>query len=186
MSAYLPELGDVLRPVVAFLIVSLGVGIVLSIAHARWSSRARDRNVIHLGERRPKQRRRSRKLPQVHPLAWLIGFAVLAYGYMLVADEPAGPGARTLAGAASHVRDGDTIVVSGVPVRCAKLDCAELGTAAGERARQRMAVLVQGHPIQCELTGRRSYDRMIGECDLPDGRSLSSIMIREGYCRRWR
>jgi hypothetical protein len=34
-----------------------------------------------------------------------------------------------------QVRDGDTIVVSGVPVRLRGLHCDERGTAAGERAR---------------------------------------------------
>jgi endonuclease YncB( thermonuclease family) len=37
-------------------------------------------------------------------------------------------------GMVTHVRDGDTIDVRGVPVRIANLDCAERGTSAGDRA----------------------------------------------------
>jgi endonuclease YncB( thermonuclease family) len=48
-----------------------------------------------------------------------------------------------------------------------------------------MTELVSGERLTCSLSGRRSYDRMIGECRLPDGRSLSRVMVREGYCSRW-
>jgi endonuclease YncB( thermonuclease family) len=94
--------------------------------------------------------------------------------------------ARQIEGRVTHVRDGDTIEVMGTPIRFAKLDCAELGTPAGERAKRRMAQLVAGEKVQCQLSKRRSYDRVIGECDLQNGQSLSGIMIREGICRRWR
>lgn len=146
-------------------------------------------NVVRLNGNRRRPQRRRRRLPRIHPLACLIGLAVLAYGYMLQVDEgpaPTSTGARTLTGSVTHVRDGDTIEVSGVPIRFAGLDCAELGTAAGERAKQHMTRLVAGRKLQCDLTGRRSYDRMIGECEIMAGQSLSEIMIRNGYCDRWR
>ena len=37
-------------------------------------------------------------------------------------------------GMVTHVRDGDTIEVRGLPVRIANLDCAERGACAGDRA----------------------------------------------------
>lgn len=94
-------------------------------------------------------------------------------------------GARVIEGRVTHVRDGDTIEVSGTPVRFSKLDCDELGTASGEKAKRRMAQLVSGEQLRCALSGRRSYDRMIGECTLSNGRDLGEEMIREGVCRRW-
>ena len=110
---------------------------------------------------------------------------MLAYIYMLKCGRAE---ATRLEGASAvtHVRDDDTIEVAGVPIRFAELDCTERGTPAGERARQAMSRLAAGQRLQCELTGRRSYDRMIGEYDVSDGRSLSEIMTRGGYCRRWR
>lgn len=94
-------------------------------------------------------------------------------------------GARVIEGKVTHVRDGDTIEVSGTPVRFANLDCDELGTASGEKAKRRMAQLVSGQKVRCTLSGRRSYDRMIGECAFSNGQDLGDQMIREGVCRRW-
>ena len=39
--------------------------------------------------------------------------------------------------------------------------------------------------LQCRLTRRLSYDRMIGECKLFDGTSISRAMIRGGHLGRW-
>ena len=91
-----------------------------------------------------------------------------------------------LAGRVTHVRDGDTIEVSGRPVRFANLDCAELGTPSGNRAKRRMAALVQGETVSCNLTGQKSYDRWIGSCSLSDGRDIAASMVQEGACGWWR
>ena len=150
-----------------------------------WRKNDRDnaRRRLSAHTRRPPRPRR--KFLQIHPLVWLIGFAALASAYMNFIHEPDYSDAQTLNGRVSHVRDGDTIEVSGTPIRFKDLDCAELGTAAGERAKQRMITLAAGQRLECRLNGRRSYDRLIGECDLENGRNLSETMIREGYCRRW-
>jgi hypothetical protein len=92
---------------------------------------------------------------------------------------------QEIVGRVTHVRDGDTIEVSGVPIRFGSLDCAESGTNAGERATARMRTLVAGQTLTCYLNGRTSYDRKIGSCRLGDGRDLGAIMIQEGYCRRF-
>ena len=89
-------------------------------------------------------------------------------------------------GLVTHIRDGDTIEVSGRPIRIAALDCAERGSTAGDAATRRMTALVLGQRVSCSLTGKRSYDRWIGSCRLPDGRDIASILIGEGACRRWR
>lgn len=86
----------------------------------------------------------------------------------------------------THVRDGDTVEVSGVPVRIANLDCAETGTAPGQRATRRMHELALGNPMTCSLSGRRSHDREVGTCRLADGRDVGSVLIAEGVCSRWR
>lgn len=96
------------------------------------------------------------------------------------------PRAAVLIDRATRVRDGDTIVVGLVPIRIANLDCAESGTAAGERATRRAKELVAGQMLSCRLEGRRSYDREVGICALESGRDLGEVMIAEGYCSRWR
>jgi endonuclease YncB( thermonuclease family) len=56
----------------------------------------------------------------------------------------------------THVRDGDMIEVSGVPVRIANLDCAELGTAAGNHANAVMRRWAATATASCLLEGRKS------------------------------
>ncbi|MBP1806971.1 thermonuclease family protein [Rubellimicrobium aerolatum] len=100
--------------------------------------------------------------------------------------EPPAPSrlADTLQGRVTHVRDGDTLEVAGVPVRIANLDCAELGTTEGESARLFLADLVDGQTLACDLEGRRSYDREVGTCAIA-GEDLGEILIGEGVCGRW-
>jgi len=93
---------------------------------------------------------------------------------------------NTVQGRVTHIRDGDTVEVAGVPIRFEKLDCAESGTAAGERATRAMRALVSGQELTCRLEGRKSYDREIGTCALSDGRDIGRYMIAEGYCGRYR
>lgn len=85
----------------------------------------------------------------------------------------------------THVRDGDTIEIGSFALRLQNLDCPELGTPQGERAKLRMQALVASRQITCTLTGATSYDRVIAGCHLADGRDLGDILIREGYCSRW-
>lgn len=143
-------------------------------------------------ERRSRNRLRWLKLPRlrrINPMVVIIVGAAIGFAYLNFVGEPEGSrtgSSSVLTGRVTHIRDGDTIVVRSTPIRFSNLDCAELGTAAGERAKVRMQALAGGKTVTCDLTGRRSYDRMIGECDLGDGRNLSAVMIREGYCIRWR
>ena len=97
----------------------------------------------------------------------------------------ASPGTQ-LIDSVSRVRDGDTIVVGLIPIRIANLDCAERGSASGDRATQQITRIVKGVELRCSLEGRRSYDREVGVCRLPDGRDIGEILIAGGYCARWR
>lgn len=95
-------------------------------------------------------------------------------------------GQPVLLGPVTHVRDGDTIEVAGIPVRIANLDCEERGTAAGDRATKRMRQLVRLGPFSCQLEGRQSHDRQVGTCRLADGRDVGETLIKERRCGRWR
>jgi endonuclease YncB( thermonuclease family) len=100
---------------------------------------------------------------------------------------PALTAVRTVEGAVTHVRDGDTIEVAGTPIRFGSLDCAERDTMEGWAATARMRELVsdQNLTLSCALNGRTSHDRKIGSCRLPEGQDLAAIMTREGYCGRF-
>ena len=95
------------------------------------------------------------------------------------------PGAQ-LVDTVTHIRDGDTIVVGLIPVRLANLDCAERGSTTGDLATRHITKIVKGVQLRCSLEGRRSYDREVGVCSLPDGRDLGELLIAGGYCQRWR
>ncbi|WP_141102008.1 thermonuclease family protein [Oceanicola sp. 22II-s10i] len=101
-------------------------------------------------------------------------------------QQPSRARGETLKGRVTHVRDGDTIEVSGVPVRIANLDCAERDTPAGRAATRRMRALVGGGELNCRLEGRRSWDREVGTCALADGRDIGEMLIADRTCARWR
>ena len=143
------------------------------------------------------RRRRRRYLPSMRipsPLRGLVipiavgGVAMV--GLILLQVLPPDPvfkvGGRDLSGRVTHVRDGDTIEVSGTAIRFARLDCDERGTPNGDRATREMRRLVSGKRVKCRLTGAKSYDRLIGTCSLEDGRDLGREMRQGGFCSRWR
>jgi endonuclease YncB( thermonuclease family) len=89
-----------------------------------------------------------------------------------------------LVGRVTHVRDGDTIEVSGVPVRIANLNCAELGTTAGNHATAMMRRWAARATASCQLEGRMSYDRQVGVCSIDGIGDLGEAMIRVDACTR--
>lgn len=174
-----------------FAIVCIGAAVVAFEIILRNRIRRRRLKTISGAIEFEKFRRRKRKfshprIRSINPLVWviLISACMLVYGF-ITDQSPISP-RFSLTGPVTHTRDGDTIEVNGTPVRFAKLDCAELGTPAGERAKVRMRALVRGQTINCKLTGERSYDRFIGSCYMQDGRQLSDVMVKEGYCAWWR
>lgn len=84
----------------------------------------------------------------------------------------------SLAGIA--VRDGDTIVVDGTPVRLNGIDAPELGTRSGQQARRWMVNYLRGKSVECRLNGERSYDRYIGVC-YADGTDIGAALIAAGH-----
>ncbi|MEO1680270.1 MAG: hypothetical protein AAFU80_19165 [Pseudomonadota bacterium] len=89
---------------------------------------------------------------------------------------------HVVVGPINHYRDGDTFEVNGMAVRLARLDCPEMETGEGARAKWAVMELTRGVDLTCRFTGRRSYDRWIGTCRLPDGRTVTRAMVDGGYC----
>lgn len=121
-------------------------------------------------------------------LAVVAAIAVVSGEFSRPDSSPVGftsRGTSTVTGTVDHVRDGDTLEVVGVPIRFETLDCAELGTEEGEKAKMRMRELALDETLSCQLVGRSSYDRQIGNCRLSDGRDVAEVMISDGWCPRW-
>jgi endonuclease YncB( thermonuclease family) len=86
-----------------------------------------------------------------------------------------------------QIRDADTIVVSGTPVRLNGVDAPELRTRAGRDARRWMVNYLDGRSIECELNGERTHDRWVGIC-YADGEDIGAALIAAGHaldCRRY-
>lgn len=94
---------------------------------------------------------------------------------------------RVIEGRVTVVRDVDTIVVAGTPVRLNGLDGPETSTQIGREARAFMDRLVSGETVTCRLNGDRTYDRWVGICYL-GGQDIAAIAVANGYaldCRRY-
>ncbi len=92
-------------------------------------------------------------------------------------------GETVLTGAVTHVRDGDTIEVNNVPIRLAALDCPERGTQKGDTA-SKIAQKFLGSQATCELTGAKTYDRLVGYCEIK-GADFGRYMMKNSACRVW-
>lgn len=88
-----------------------------------------------------------------------------------------------LKGIVTHVRDGDTFEVNGTPVRISALDCAENSTPEGKKI-TRFAKKFQGKQAVCELTGAKTYDRVVGYCSIA-GKDFAQTMMNETSCKLW-
>lgn len=87
----------------------------------------------------------------------------------------------------AYVRDIDTIVVDGTPVRLNGVDGPELNTSAGQSAKRWLVNELRGKDVECILNGRRTYDRWVGVC-YADGTDIGARAIAAGHaldCRRY-
>jgi len=115
-------------------------------------------------------------------MPWLGGLAAAAF----IAAAVNVAGDFDLSGPVTHVRDGDTIEVAGVPVRLQGLHAAELSEPGGHDAKRFMAALVRGRDAACKLTGERNRDRMIGVCFVEHRAGfvdLGEAMVAAGMAR---
>ena len=71
-----------------------------------------------------------------------------------------------LSGIVTHVRDGDAIEVGKIPIRLNGVSAPELKEPLGPQSKKFMRELVNGKSIRCELTGAKTYDRLVGTCYL--------------------
>ena len=88
-----------------------------------------------------------------------------------------------LEGQVTHVRDGDTIEVNGIAIRLSALDCPERGTSEGESANE-VAQSFLWAEATCELTGAKTYDRLVGYC-IVGGQDFGLFMMRNSACKVW-
>jgi endonuclease YncB( thermonuclease family) len=122
----------------------------------------------------------------------LIAFALIAFNHIKSFNEGGAKASgieidsravSVLTGTITHVRDGDTFEVKGAPVRISALDCPENSTVMGQKA-TRFAKYFKGKEAICELTGAKSYDRVVGYCSI-EGKDFAQTMVDNKFCKFW-
>ena len=109
-------------------------------------------------------------------------------GYLrLEFSQKSGPEAATdrkaISGTITHVRDGDTIEIDGIAIRLAALNCPENDTQKGKYA-TKVAKQFVGLQALCELTGAKTYDRLVGYCKINDS-DFGRFMMNNSACKVW-
>lgn len=93
--------------------------------------------------------------------------------------------AETLLRGQCWVIDGDTIVINKVHIRLAGIDAPELDHPWGQRSKWALVQLCKGQTVTARIRPDLSYDRVVAECFLPDGRDLAAEMVRHGLALDW-
>ena len=83
------------------------------------------------------------------------------------------------------VVDGDTIIIDKVRIRIAGIDAPELDHPYGQQAKWALVKLCKGQVVTARIKPELSYDRLVAECVLPDGRDLGAEMVRAGMALDW-
>ena len=98
---------------------------------------------------------------------------------------PKATGSQTiLTGTVTHVRDGDTVEVDGIAIRLAALNCPENKTQKGQYT-TKVAKQFEGSKMTCELTGAKTYDRLVGYCSV-NGVDFGRFMMQNSSCKVWK
>ena len=120
----------------------------------------------------------------------VVSFSIFSfkYGFWSEASEASDSKIDTravsvLKGTITHVRDGDTFEINGIPVRISALDCAENSTPEGKKI-TRFAKKFLGKQAVCELTGAKTYDRVVGYCSI-EGKDFARTIMNETSCKLW-
>jgi micrococcal nuclease len=83
------------------------------------------------------------------------------------------------------VIDGDTIVIDQIRLRIAGIDAPELDHPWGQQAKWALVQLCKGKIVTARIKPEVTYDRLVAECFLPDGRDLAAELVRNGLALDW-
>ena len=90
---------------------------------------------------------------------------------------------KVISGTITHVRDADTIEIDGIAIRLSALNCPENNTQKGKYA-TKVAKNFTGLQVLCELTGAKTYDRLVGYCKI-NGTDFGRYMMNNSACKVW-
>ena len=81
--------------------------------------------------------------------------------------------------------DGDSIVVSGKPVRLWGIDAPEMDTREGYLAKRYLRTILEDRAVRCEDAGIRTVGEIMAKCFI-GAVDLGEIMVLSGHAREWR
>jgi len=114
----------------------------------------------------------------------MLGWSTFIYPAFIATVALSADQQTLLSGTITHVRDGDTFEVGGIPVRLAALDCPENKTKEGKQV-TKYAKRYEGTSVVCQLTGVMTYDRVVGYCSV-NGDDYGLIMMQNTSCKLWK
>ncbi len=107
------------------------------------------------------------------------------YESIVVVTTPPPPIVQTVLSGRCWVVDGDTIIIDSVRIRLAGIDAPELDHPWGKQSKWALVQLCKGQTITARIRPELSYDRVVADCVLPDGRDLSAELVRMGLALDW-
>jgi len=88
-----------------------------------------------------------------------------------------------------YIHDADTIYLDYQPLRFKDINCPELNTPQGIKAKEYLTSLLTRYKdsIQIEIVGKDKYNRDLGTVYIGKYkvRNVSEILIKQGHCREW-
>jgi micrococcal nuclease len=108
-------------------------------------------------------------------------FLTLAFCLLLSARARA----ESFSGEVVGITDGDTISVmregKAVKIRLSGIDCPEKKQAYGDKAKHFASDLAFGKTVTVSYSKKDRYGRILGDVQLPGGKSLNQELLRAGY-----
>lgn len=123
----------------------------------------------------------------LRPVLVLLVALLFGSGLLALAQSGSWPSTAALSGSplrgvVTHVRDGDTLELSGRVVRLQGVAAPELHEAFGREAKDALERLVLGRTLDCIPDGSRSYGRIVAVCRL-SGEDVGARMVASGFAR---
>ncbi len=132
------------------------------------------------------QKSRPSRFARILPICALILVSLI---FSIVTQRAGAEDLGTIEARVARVVDGDTFKLSGQSqsIRVWGLDAPERNKAGGSAATAALNALISGQTLSCVVVDIDRYQRLVGQCFLPDGRDITAAMIMTGtateYCR---
>jgi micrococcal nuclease len=132
------------------------------------------------------QKPRPPRFTHILPICALLLASVI---FSTITQRAAAEDLGTIEARVARVVDGDTFKLSGQSqsIRVWGLDAPERNKAGGSAATAALNALILGQTLSCVVVDIDRYQRLVGQCFLPDGRDITAAMIMTGtateYCR---